>query len=130
MNPRLQRSSPTREHGRTYTIGRHFEGRSPEVRAIYDRIVSAARALGPVREEAKKTSIHLMHKTAFAGVATRRDTLILTIKSASDIRSPRIAKREQASANRWHLEVRLDDPEQVDGELKTWLKNAFQLSET
>ena len=110
------------------TIEQHFAGRAPAVRATYDRIVAAARSFGPVRQEPKKTSIHLARGTAFAGVATRKAALILTIKSATDIRSRRIIKREQASANRWHLEVRLDDPRQVDRELEGWLKKAFELA--
>jgi hypothetical protein len=50
-------------------------------------------------------------------------------KSATDIRSPRIVKRQQASANRWHLEIRLEDPKQVDRELKSWLADAMRLAE-
>jgi uncharacterized protein DUF5655 len=83
-----------------------------------------------VREEPKQTPIHLARRTAFAGVATRRNALILTLKSETDIRSRRITKREQASANRWHLEIRLDDPRQVDGELKVWLKKSMALAST
>ena len=109
-------------------IRSHFDGRSPNVRAIYDRLLETTRAFGPVREEPKMTSIHLAHRTAFAGIATRRDALILTIKSAKDLRSKRIAKREQASANRWHLDVRLEEPAQVDAELRTWLRAAFELA--
>ena len=79
-------------------------------------------------EEPKKTSIHLVARTAFAGVATRRSALILTLKSAKDIRSPRIEKREQASANRWHLEIRLAKPADVDRLLTTWLSAAYALA--
>ena len=79
-------------------------------------------------EEPKKTSIHLMRHTAFAGVATRQSSLILTLKSASDLRSSRIDKREHTSANRWHLEVRLERPDQVDRELVSWLKAAYKLA--
>ncbi len=111
------------------TIEEHFEGRAPAVRAIYDRITRAARAAADFREEPKKTSIHLARKSAFAGIATRKDALILTIKSATDIRSPRITRREQTSANRWHLEVRLDHPNQVDAQLESWLKKAIALAE-
>jgi hypothetical protein len=64
----------------------------------------------------------------FAGVTPRKDALILTIKSDTDIRSKRFFKRQQASARRWHLEIRLDDPKQVDRELKSWLKDAMELS--
>ena len=106
----------------------HFEGRQPSVRAVYDRILRALATMGPVREDPKKTSIHLVVSTACAGIATRKDALILTVKSKTDIRSPRIHKREQASAHRWHLEIRLRDPKEVDAELKGWLKESVELS--
>ena len=111
-----------------FSIDDHFAGREPNVRAIYAALLAAARKLGPVIEEPKKTSIHLVRKTAFAGVATRRDALWLTLKSASDLKSARIHKREKTSASRWHLELRLESPREVDGELKRWLKAAYELS--
>jgi len=111
-----------------HAVDDHFVGLQPHVRAIYDRILEAAGQFGPVREEPKKTSIHLSNRTAFAGVATRKDTLILTIKSANDISNPRIVKHEQVSANRWHLDIRLQNPDQVDAELVTWIRMAFELA--
>jgi Domain of unknown function (DUF5655) len=110
------------------TVRQHFVGRDPIVRAIYDRIVSAAETFGTVEQDPKKTSIHLNRRSAFAGIATRKDGLILTLKAASDIRSPRIIKRDQASANRWHLEIRVKDPKEVDQELTSWLKEAYELA--
>lgn len=101
---------------------------TPAQRAIYRQLLSAARSIGPFEEDRKKTSIHLTRKSAFAGVATRKDAVQLTIKSATDIRSPRIVRREQASANRWHLEIRLEDPKQVDRELTAWLADAMELA--
>jgi len=98
------------------------------VRATYRRVLAAACAFGPVTEQAKKTSIHLVRRTAFAGVATRRSSLILTLKSSTDIRSPRIEKREQTSPNRWHVDIRLEEPAQVDRQLTTWLKAAYELA--
>lgn len=109
-------------------VAPHFAGKDPTVRATYQRLLDVARTLGPVTEEAKKTSIHLVRHTAFAGVATRRSALILTLKSATDIRSPRIEKREQTSANRWHLEVRVEKPAQIDRQLTAWLKAAYELA--
>jgi hypothetical protein len=111
-----------------HTVDHHFVGRQPHVRAIYDGILDAAKQFGVVREEAKKTSIHLSNRTAFAGVATRKDTLILTLKSAGDISNPRIIKHERVSANRWHLDVRLQSPDQIDTELIAWIRTAFELA--
>ena len=111
-----------------YSLRSHFDGREPDVRASYERLLEAARRLGPVEEESKKTSIHLVRRTAFAGVATRKTGLVLTLKLESTPKSQRIRKREQTSANRWHIEVLLERPAEVDRELKEWLEQAYQLS--
>jgi hypothetical protein len=111
------------------TVNSHFTNTDPAVRATYDRLLETARSLGPVMEDPKKTSIHLVRRTAFAGIATRRSSLILTLKSAADIRSRRITKREQASANRWHVEIRLFKPADVDRQLAGWMDAAYKLAE-
>lgn len=110
------------------SVAVHFAKSDPEVHETYRKVVAAARAIGPVVEEPKKTSIHLVARTAFAGVTIRRSSLILTLKSSKDIRSPRIEKREQVSANRWHVEIRLAKPSEVDRQLTTWLSSAYALA--
>jgi hypothetical protein len=112
----------------SFTVKSHFEGEDPAVRQIYDRLLLATKKFGPVGEEPKKTSIHLMHRTAFAGVATRRSAMVLTIKSDRKISSPRIHKSEQTSARRFHHEVKLTSAAEVDGELVKWLQDAYGLS--
>ncbi len=111
----------------SFRVDDHFKDRSPAIRAVYDRILKAARKLGPFVEEPKKTSIHLVRKTAFAGVAARKTALVLTLKSDRDIRSPRISKHEKTSANRWHLEVKLSGPAEVNPEFVSWLEKAYVL---
>jgi len=111
-----------------FTVESHFEGKDASVRQIYDRILKSARKFGPVGEEPKKTSIHLVNRTAFAGVATRKSAIILTIKSDRKLSSPRIHKSEQTSASRFHHEVKLTSPAQVNAELVKWLKDAYELS--
>ncbi len=65
------------------TVSDHFAGKDPIVKSIYARILTEARKFGPVVEEPKETSIHLVNKSAFAGITTRKDALILNIKSAA-----------------------------------------------
>jgi hypothetical protein len=112
-----------------HTVAQHFERSDPDVHVIYDTIVQAARDCGPVGEDPKKTSIHLTRRTAFAGVATRKNALILTLKSSTDIESNRVMKHEQTSANRWYLQVRLEHPRDVDATLIGWIKQAYGLAE-
>lgn len=111
-----------------FTLAWHFEGKDPAVRTTYDRILAEARKFGPLIEEPKKTSIHLVNKSAFAGVATRKNALILTVKSASPIRDARFLKTEQISASRYYQEVRLTSPADVDAALVGWLREAYALS--
>lgn len=110
------------------SVSQHFVDKEAVVRTTYDHLLEAVRQFGEVTEDPKKTSIHLNRRTAFAGVATRKESLILTIKSANDIESPRVRKHEKASANRWHLDVPLAAPADIDSELKSWLKTAYDLS--
>lgn len=106
----------------------HFAGKDPTVRKIYDHLLKHSRQFGSLTEEPKKTSIHLVNKTAFAGVATRRGAIVLTIKSDRRLSSPRIHKSEQTSANRFHHEVKLTSPRDVDSEVIGWLRNAYAMS--
>ena len=111
-----------------FTLAQHFDNKEPVVKSIYDRILKESRKFGKVIEEPKKTSIHLVNKSAFAGVSTRKNALILNIKSAAPIKDVRIKKSEQVSASRFHQEVKLVSPEEVDSTLIAWLKDAYTLS--
>jgi uncharacterized protein DUF5655 len=111
-----------------YTVDDQFIGQAPNVRAIYDRLVAQLRRFGVVHEEPKKMSIHLANRSGFAGVHTRKNYLILTIRSDHLIDSPRIVKSEQVSKSRYHQEVKLQTPEDVDTEVLGWLKAAYDLS--
>jgi len=109
-------------------LASHFHGRTPNVQATYDALLALARTFGSVHEDPKKTSIHLVRRTAFAGVATRKEALILTVKADTHLASPRIGKSEQTSKSRWHHEIRLTAPQEVDDELRHWLERAYELS--
>lgn len=112
-----------------YSVDDHFVNKDPAVRALYDQLVVLLRTFGPIQEDAKKTSIHLNRKSALAGVETRKDSLLLNIKSDRPIKSPRIEKAEQISSKRFHHKVRISSSKDLDEELKTWLHEAYTLSE-
>lgn len=113
----------------THSVNDHFVNKDPSVRALYDELLSILQTFGPVAEDPKKTSIHLNRKSALAGVETRKDGLLLNIKSDHQIKSPRIEKAEQISAKRFHHKVRISSPKDLDEELKAWLTEAYLLSE-
>lgn len=104
-----------------------FTGKDPTVRQTYEGLLRVLAACGPFTAEAKKTSIHLIRTSGFAGVHPRKSYLYLNLRLARALDGPRIAKTEQVSKNRWHNEIRLDTPEQIDAELCGWLQEAYTL---
>ena len=111
-----------------YSVDDHFQGKDPHVRLIYDHLLVQLRELGSIDEQPKKTSIHLARAVGFAGIQTRKSYLLLNIRSAQPIESPRILKAEQVSKNRYHQEVKLATVNDVDDELLAWLRAAYELS--
>ena len=111
-----------------FAVSQHFENKDPVVKSIYERVLRESRKFGKVTEKPKKTSIHLVNRSAFAGVTTRKNALLLNIKSAAPIKHARIAKSEQLSASRFHQEVKLTSPDEVDSTLIGWLKDAYAIS--
>ena len=95
--------------------------------AIYTRLLETLRTLGPVKEEPKKTSIHLVHNSGFAGAHPRKSYLYLNLRTDYPIDSPRITKTEQVSKNRFHNELKLSYLDEIDEELLGWLKDAYAL---
>lgn len=111
-----------------HSVEQHFDKKDAAVRATYDALLRVARRFGDVVEEPKKTSIHLVAHSAFAGVATRRNKLVLTLKSAVEVENRRVAKCEKLSANRWHFDVHLESPHDVDATVAAWLRSAYDMS--
>lgn len=111
-----------------FSMDSHFSGKEPFVRKMYDHLLSALRKFGKVTEEPKKTSIHLVNVTAFAGVQTRGSYILLNIKSDHKIDSPRIHKAEQASTRRFHHSVKISSLGEIDNELLGWLHEAYAMS--
>lgn len=105
-----------------------FAKSEPVAREVYDSILAAVRKFGPVEEEEKKTSIHLVAGSGFAGVHPRKSGVLLNIRSATEIKSPRIRKVEQVSKSRFHNEMLIVSPSEVDREVVGWLRDAYQLS--
>ena len=100
---------------------------SPVASDLYAKLKAALAPFGAYREEIKKTSIHLVRHSAFLGIHPRKEHLLVTIKSDKAMKSPRIVKAEQVSANRWHLEVKIFAASEIDQEFLAWARRAYDL---
>jgi hypothetical protein len=111
-----------------YRIEDHFYGRDAAVRALYDAVLVLLGGFGPVTAEAKKTCIHVVNKTALAGVRPRKDGILLEFKTDYPIDDTRIAKTEQISKNRFHHTLKLETEDQLDETVRGWLRDSYVLS--
>ena len=112
----------------THGLDTLFSGKDATVRATYERLLEVLRTFGPFQEEPKKTSVHLVRITGFAGVHPRKSFLYLNLRLDRPLQGQRIAKSEQVSKNRYHNEVKVASPDEVDAELVDWLKDAYALA--
>jgi len=105
----------------------HLTDKSPMVTLIYEQLIAELQHFGPIKIEPKKTSIHLGNRFGFAGVYTRKDYINLEVHLNYRLTGRRVEKVEQASANRFHHTIKLKTINDIDGELLSWLKQAYEL---
>ena len=109
-------------------VERVFARSEPRVRAVVLALIGRVQGLPGVVVDPKGTCLHLNHRTAFAGLHPRRSALLLNLRSAAPIESPRIRKMERVSANRCHNELLIESVEAIDSELMGWIAEAHALA--
>jgi len=109
------------------TVEQHFENKPENIFLIYDRLMTELRKFGEVKENPNNSSIHLENKYGFAGVYTRKKYILLHIHLSKPLDSERIEKIEQISKNRFKHIVKLQVLSDIDQELLSWLKQAYDL---
>jgi len=102
--------------------------KSPASQSTYAKVVAEIGKFGPFEVEEKKTSLHLTHGRAFAGVHPRATGIILNLVLDEPVKNERVHKSEKVSANRHHVEFKLTDPTDIDSQLVGWIKKAYALT--
>jgi hypothetical protein len=105
----------------------HFAGTDPAVRATFDAIVAAVRALGPVEVLAEKSRIALHLRMSFAALMPRRRWLDGHLILARAVASPRFRAVETYSPRNVLHAFRLTAPEEVDAEFRAFLAEAYEV---
>lgn len=112
-----------------YTLAHHFRGKRPEVRALFDGIVAAIRAIGPVRVLPEKTRIAFQVRMSFAQVTPRRNWLDGHVVLARRLEHPRF-RQVQTFSPRNHLHTfRLTQLSDIDAEFRSWLAEAYRVGQ-
>jgi len=105
----------------------HLTDKEQVVTDIYEKLIIELHKFGQLKIEPKKTCIHLGNRFGFAGVYTRKDYINLEVHLNYKLTSDRVSKIEHGSTNRFHHTIKLTKTKDIDKELLTWLREAYEL---
>jgi hypothetical protein len=108
-------------------LDRHFAGKDPEVRQVFEAVLTEVRRLGPVTVLPQSTRIALQVRMSFAAFVARRHWLDGHVVLARRLASPRFRRVEEYSPRNVLHAFRLYGPDDVDAEVRSWLAEAYQV---
>jgi Domain of unknown function (DUF5655) len=130
--PRCRRRFANRNQSHAcgrYGLARHFRGKPPEIRRLYERFVAALRAIGPSVILPEKTRIAFQVRMSFAVIVPRRRWLDGHLVLARRIAHPRF-RRVDTISPRNHVHVfRLTSAKDLDRRFTAWLREAYAVGE-
>lgn len=97
--------------------------------AIYKILVEVLNETGSHTTEPGNASVLIRNGRAFLGVHPRRGGLRVNVVLDRGLSGTRLVKVEQVSRHRYHNEVLLAAPADVDAELAGWIREARALTE-
>ena len=103
----------------------HYAGRDPSVVATFRALVAAARRNGPVTVLPEKTRIAFHARMSFAAFALKKHWIDGHVVLARRRESTRFRTVQVFSPRNVLHTFRLTDPEEVDGEVVDWLREAY-----
>jgi hypothetical protein len=112
-----------------HDLAHHFRGKRPEIRALFDQVAAAIRALGPVRILPEKTRIAFQVRMSFAQLTPRMNWLDGHVVLARRLEHPRFRSVQSLSPRNHVHAFRLTTPEEVDAEFRAWLAEAYAVGE-
>lgn len=95
------------------------------MRAIYRAMCKAIAACGPVTILPEKTRIAFQVRMSFAQVTPRRNWLDGHVVLARRLPNPRFRRTDTISPRNHVHHFRLMSPEEVDAEVRHWMKEAY-----
>jgi hypothetical protein len=112
-----------------HDLAHHFEGKRPEIRALFNAVVAAVRTLGPVRVLPEKTRIAFQVRMSFAQITPRANWLDGHVVLARRFEHPRFRAIQTISPRNHVHTFRLESAKDVDAEFRAWLKEAYAVGE-
>lgn len=108
-----------------YPLARHFEGRLPVVREIFDRFLEVIRECGPVTVIPQKTRIAIQAQVRFAGGMTRKRWFLAHLWLTRRVDHPKLTRVERFGPRSYGLRFRFDAPKDIDAPFRKLVCEAY-----
>jgi uncharacterized protein DUF5655 len=112
-----------------YTLASHFEGKSANVRQIFEKLQTVARTNGPITVLPEKTRIAFQVRMSFAAFVIRQDWVDGHVVLARRLENPRFRRIETFSPRNHLHAFRFESADDVDDEVVAWLAEAYEVGE-
>ena len=130
--PSCRRQFANRNQTHTCTrnsIDEHFQGKSPEVRELFDALVALIRDIGDVTVLPEKTRIAFQVRMSFAAVSVRQRHLVGHFVFARRVEHPRFLRVETFSPRNHLHAFRLETLQDLDRQFADWAREAYAVGE-
>lgn len=101
----------------------------PSVVKLYRQFERLVRKCGPVTVSPVKTSVGFKVRTTFAGVRLEKDGLRVGLLLGRRLASPRFVKVQSISPRNHEHVFRFREPKDLDSEVQSWLRVAYQVGQ-
>jgi Domain of unknown function (DUF5655) len=108
-------------------LERHFEGRSTEVRDIFNAFLRELQSLGRVRVLPEKTRIAFQSRMSFAQLTIRRNWVTGHLVLARRVASPKFTRVETISPRNHVHHFRLETLSDLGSELRVYMAEAYRV---
>jgi Domain of unknown function (DUF5655) len=126
--PRCRRRFANRNQSHAcgrHTLAPHFRGKPAAIRRLYQAVLAAVRAVGPVTVLPEKTRIAFQVRMSFAVVMPRQRWLDGHLVLSRRIEDPRFRRIDTISPRNHVHAFRLTRPEEIDRQFRAWLELAY-----
>ena len=107
----------------------HFEGKPPEIRAIFDAVLATIRRMGTVTVLPEKTRIAFQVRMSFAQLTPRLRWVDGHVVLARRMEHPRFRRIDTISLRNHVHHFRFSSVSEVDAEVEAWLAEAYAVGQ-
>jgi Domain of unknown function (DUF5655) len=125
--PRCRRQFKNRNQSHScgqFTVEQHLDGKPPEIVDLYERFADLIQRCGEVMIAPTKARVLFKVRTVFATVAVNKNWLDVLFVLGRRLKHRRITKAQEEYPGIVHF-LRIEEPEDLDDELASWLKEAY-----